>query len=693
MRKIFKFHFFEKEFWALTLAFFGLMSLGAFKGVAYNPNPWAICGFYSIFAASYFIPENILSGVPARIVQNRFILPGLTLLFLAAAFISVFPLKDWGKYIAEDDFPVVYYHTVKGLEALKQGGYFGWNSSLVGGYFTATEMGTNLILFIWPFLFAGWKVAYHMMLFSFFLLFPAAVFFYLKSAFPLEDSKKFIPVMPLAGILELVFIQDLLYFGMVGCFLGVVLAPAAFAFYERAKHGKAFAFPMTLLTLTLIFYAHLGVFFYTVLFLGVYTVVRPGWKVIRKLPVMGAMMFFTTLPFTIYQFLYPGYIISENEKYIPGGVTAYNWAQETLTKLVRVLWPGNWEFSNGAQFLFIFIALIIYVFVFARRYAFPAISAVAVVVIHIIYPMEYQLIFSRIHSMMPFFISAILGAFVAASYGGKRNIPVFIGTICLALAFIGSIWGPEKMRYLDPAQFSENKLVKVIKHLPGRFIAVENNQHFLHWGRVVIPEFHWIPLLQLETGKLFFSNGQDGFHHSPYRVHGFTGGYFRGKLIDECGIDEMNGILRKWGVKYLVMWNEKSKNYFSGYPQYYQKMGEYGPWNIFMFGGADLASAFVEGGGNAEVTDNDFYGKKVALAGVARGARVTLRSNYFPAWKAFYEGKSVPLENNDGEISFRAPAAGDSVIEMKYPRFTLVLLMALLAILASFLFFSRDGDK
>jgi hypothetical protein len=42
--------------------------------------------------------------------------------------------------------------------------------------------------------------------------------------------------------------------------------------------------------------------------------------------------------------------------------------------------------------------------------------------------------------------------------------------------------------------------------------------------------------------------------------------------------------------------------------------------------------------------------------------------NYFPAWTATTGGRSVELFAKDGQLAFNAPADGDYVVDLAYPR-------------------------
>jgi uncharacterized membrane protein YfhO len=80
------------------------------------------------------------------------------------------------------------------------------------------------------------------------------------------------------------------------------------------------------------------------------------------------------------------------------------------------------------------------------------------------------------------------------------------------------------------------------------------------------------------------------------------------------------------------------------------------------------------------VTDLDGYAKKVVLSGVEEGSRVTIRSNYFPAWKASYKGKDIPISSANGQLAFTAPASGNLTVDLKFPKYTALTIIAILAL-------------
>ena len=68
------------------------------------------------------------------------------------------------------------------------------------------------------------------------------------------------------------------------------------------------------------------------------------------------------------------------------------------------------------------------------------------------------------------------------------------------------------------------------------------------------------------------------------------------------------------------------------------------------------------------------------LAEVASGDEIVVRANYYPAWRAYSDGRELALYARDGQLGFRAPRSGSFVVRLAYPRYRAVSAVALTAL-------------
>jgi len=72
--------------------------------------------------------------------------------------------------------------------------------------------------------------------------------------------------------------------------------------------------------------------------------------------------------------------------------------------------------------------------------------------------------------------------------------------------------------------------------------------------------------------------------------------------------------------------------------------------------------------GAAMLTHLDFLGADVEITDAVAGDEVVVRTRYYPAWTASANGTPVALYDHDGQLAFRAPAAGTYTVALAYPR-------------------------
>jgi hypothetical protein len=136
--------------------------------------------------------------------------------------------------------------------------------------------------------------------------------------------------------------------------------------------------------------------------------------------------------------------------------------------------------------------------------------------------------------------------------------------------------------------------------------------------------------------------------------------------------------MRRWGVRHLFVWTETTRAYLARSGHFVERWRG-GRWSHFELADADLRSVVTTSGSGAR-RNLDFLGGEVALVDASAGEPIVVRANYYPAWRAFLEGQAVPLYSANGQLAFRAPRAGTYVVQLKYPRYGWLTLIAITSI-------------
>jgi hypothetical protein len=57
-----------------------------------------------------------------------------------------------------------------------------------------------------------------------------------------------------------------------------------------------------------------------------------------------------------------------------------------------------------------------------------------------------------------------------------------------------------------------------------------------------------------------------------------------------------------------------------------------------------------------------------------------LRTHFYPAWTAWFEAQQVPIIDSDGQMTLLAPRDGNFTIELRYPKRSWLIALALATI-------------
>jgi len=660
---------------------------------------------YRDISITYFVKLFLLVLVICVFILNtkisKYLFHKKIVFLITYCFILFYFFKKYGlffnSYIFYDDYPNVYATTKKGIDMLFQGGIFGWDSSLLGGYYSVADGNWNLSFFVIPFaLIFGCKIGYNVFYLFSFLAFPLLVYLCVKKLF--EENVKIATIsMYLSTIFLLSFFKTFLTYGTIDNLVGLEFYIINLALFENFLRKNKLSSFFLMLSVTLTLYAHISYFLCSLLTFVILLVIgREGKDDFKRAGLLFIFIFICTLPYTWYFLKYRAYFIEDVYHFVPHHFNfSFNFFIESLKKaLIGFVSTHRYIFSYD----FIKISpLPLFLWIFflgknrkAKIFVFAFLLIVFLLEVSSAFAGE---IIARMKYVYSIFFIIILSWIIekARKIGGFTRA---ITWYTLLFIFIG-FCHLQKDLFIPKTKFATIKdlseynstLVKKIKSLGGNLILFENCGNWYYATESKLKKrketpkkyIHLASLFTLETKKNFFSSNIEGFHHSIYRANAFVCGTYKGKFISEYSIDEINEVMRKWGIKYLVLWSKEAKEYFKSKRNFYKTIWEDGEWSIFEYLKSDPRSIAISNG-IGQVEHRDYFSKIIRLIEVKRGDRAVLRTNYFPAWKAYYQGRRLDLYDYKGQIAFDIPNDKDVIIYLKFPRFVLLNIFSVLTI-------------
>jgi len=535
------------------------------------------------------------------------------------------------------------------------------------------------------------NLAFHLLILANFLGFPLLV--YLASRRLLGKEKAALFAAWCAVGLLCGYGANILNWGMIPSFVSVNLFLLSLILLVGLLKGERLAGFFLVLVLSLSFFVHLGHFLHIILFLLIiylffslkpYEAKRPRWLGLLLLAVAFLMI---VSPFLSLLLRFKGYILTTNFwSPLPGGLAnivgylkgslfkalpGFSWDRVYFTfrldrflPLAVLLLPVafyNLKKRSTKEFL---TALLLLFFVFATLLKFIP---------------SLEILMGRLDFLAPAILALFMGSWL---YQASERNAYFVHILAVALLSfltLGYFFSGPPIKHLRDIRDYHTVLVDKIQGLDGHLILFENTaknnpkkDRSEDLQTIPGPHVHITNYLQQRTGKRFFSH--PGFDPHPYHIIRDTyivNGTYKGEDLQKMSIEEMNEILRKWGVKFLVVWSEGAKSYFGKYPPYYQFIYADPQYAIFEFLKAEPGSVATESG-QGEIISETHFEIALGLKSVKAGERVILRYNYFPLWRAFWQNggkrREIRLENYDGQISFISPAAGDYTVRLVFPK-------------------------
>lgn len=619
-------------------------------------------------------------GRPAqlgRLASTIFLLAGIGV--IVSALLSRLPPATWLQIPFKDDWPQLFQEAVNGVRLLSRGSVVGWNWWLLGGSPTSTEIAQSFaaLAFI-PMTIFGDRLGYHVLHAVLFLAVPVFVWWDLHH----EDPHTAI----LAAGFGCFFAAGLIggpigNSGDTNSLVGVCCAGLALMGSRAARLGRRWGGPVLLLGLTLALYSHVAFFVYALIYLAIEAAYFRDRAAAVRLVMATALAGIIALPVHWESIRYPSYVSFNNTVYDPGAPLNWRVFVATLYYNVEMLaFPHRW-FNDYRSLANVWLpALVVMALQPVRsRAAFYAVLAVATQILLRLNTSEAGAVFDRIQHMLPLLTAPALAGFVLRFAGTRR---LAIALVVLIGLYVQTSFAPirhvPELRAFDPA------LIDRIATLDGNMVLVEVSPHRdmdsdpnRRSPRTPF-DVHFEGLLPDVAGQRFYSQMIDGWVFNTFRGQVVGAGTWRGRAIEEAPVEVFVEEMRRWGVRHLLVWTDQSRDYLAGSGRFVERWRG-GRWSHFELPGADVRSV-VTPSGSARLQNLDFLGGEVQLENVGQGEPVIVRANYYPAWRAHVDGRSVDLYSSDGQLAFRAPESGSYLVRFEYPRYRLLSVAALTAL-------------
>lgn len=616
-------------------------------------------------------------GARARARLAAGILTGGVALLVTGA-LAAFPPATWRQIPFLDDWPGLLQLTLYGIELLGHGAVVGWQWAFLGGYHTSSDLSQSLALpALLPIVAFGPALGFHVFLGLITALVPLAVYADLRLDGDVDLARA---GAGLASITTAGYFGTVMRTGMANSTAGAAFVALALLGSHAAQRGRRWGGPLMVASLTLTLYSHAAFYLYAAVLLGVEVLLTRNWRHARLGMFAGVTAFVAALPVHWELLRYPDWFISNNLAFDPAN--RFDWAgfaSQLYYAAEILLRPGRW-FNDYVGLTHVWLVAIAWVAWRDRsRARFYAWATLALVLLLRFNAPQLGLISSRQMHLLPVVVAPALAGFLLNGLvGGWPLRASLVAVIALYVAVPMTA-----VPHLPGVRAFDAALVDRLSSRDGHLVLLENNPHWDMIGSpgrsTEEPRFgvHYEALLPDATGRLFYGQPQDGFHRSRFRGHSLAGGGWRGRAIDEVPHDEFVAELRRWGVRWLFVWTELSRDYFARDPRFAVRWTS-GAWTEYELLEADTRAVVTESG-RGSLDSISPVGGRVILNGVRHGEPVVVRTHYFPAWSATAGGRDVPLYDADGQLAFRAPADGDVIVTLRYDRRTWLGVLALVA--------------
>ena len=677
---------------ALTLALAWLNFLlttkwGSLPGALQGPR-WPFYAAALVAASALLFARRRDVGAPASIgigAARLFLAGGLAL--LAVALFSRLPLSTWNQLLLKDDWTELFQQAANGVHLLRRGSVVGWNWWMLGGYPTSTDIAQNMasVGFI-PMTLLGDRIGYHLLHFCMFLALPLIVWRDLRD----EDRETATLAAGFAAVFTAGYMVTLGNSGDTNSLAGVFCAALAMLGSRAARQGRRWGGPAMVLGLTLCLYTHSAYLVYAGIFLTLEAIYFRDRRAFVRLVIAGIFAGIAALPVHWESLRYPAYVSFNNTVYDPTAPKDWELALRTIYYNTEILaFPHRW-FNDYRSLCNVWLPVLAVAAFMLRgsRAGFYAAAALLAQVLLRFNTSEAGAIFDRIQHMLPVFAAPALAGAVSRLAGTRQLALALSAVIALyvATSFVPIRHVPE-LRDFDPA------LIDRVSAAGGNMVVVEVSPHRDMDADPVrrtpkTPfDVHFEGVLPTLRGQRFYSQMIDGWVWNIWRGQVVAAGTFRGRPIADTPVPDFVAEMQRWGVRELFVWTDPSRDYLNASGRFSERWRG-GLWSHFELTDPDPRAVVVPGG-EGELRNLDFLGGDVLVRQARAGDPVVVRTNFYPAWRATSAGRDVPLFESGGQLAFRAPAAGDFIVRLDYPRYHALSVLALLSLLLGAWWLSR----
>ena len=677
--------------WPAWLTFL-ILSLGV-VALQSEPGP----AFWWIWLAAVAIGPITVGGFCGALARRPHRLLGplgaaLILAPLVGYFLLLFPPSTWHHIVFTDDYGILYYNTVRDLEAFRAGGLFGWDPQVEGGRNLVLNL-RSMAPLVAPLLWLGREVAFHVVYFAAYLAFPLVVAALVRTSL-LSRGKEaaragFLWGLFTGGLFLLTFTANLYRFGMIYSMVAVDLLLMQLWMLDLVFRGRRLGALGLGLAVGLGVYVHLaqlamGLGFLVVV--GLHRTLRS-----RSLPPLdrlaGAALVAVgvALPYLAALWVQGDSITSQ---YLMGVSPVLLGLQEAgpLDAARLLAEKILWEFPGYFRILVLWLPLL-GLAMSPRGTWFGGLVWLAVLLmvgVFLAWMPTWGYSMLRLHLMIPVVLAPLAAEALRRTTGFGRG--ALLTGLALVFGFYpGMDWWPSPHHSGSSLQAVEGDLVGTVRDLPGHRVLFENSA-----GQSPLKDltrrYDVYPGDQVQrAGPLALASGRDLFAHAgwdPYAYHVLrdafiVNGAYQGNPLAEVDEADFEAALKRYGVEGMVVWSEGAKGFLRARPDRYEFLckirGRSDPvrvpsYTVFRYRHGDPRAVRVDAGEAAILHRGPFrYG--VVVRGARKGGALTISARYLPGWTACTEdGDRLEVMDIDGLLGVRMPRGGDHRVWFDFQR-------------------------
>ena len=643
--------------------------------------------FAALAAATVLALATRPKADPIEIPGVRLLIAGAWVL-LGAVFIAAFPPSTWWLIPIHDDWAPRFQSTVDGLRLLERGAVVGWNWGLLGGYQTSADLTQNLTMVVaLPMWLLGDRLGFHLLHLVLVVAIPLLVYLDARA----ESSPA---VARLTAFFALIcaigLFGTIVPSGDTNAIAGLFSMMLALTGSRLCRTGRSWGAALLVLGLVLAVHSHAAFFMYTGLFLSVEALFYRDWRMGVRVVLAGITAVIVALPQNVELLLYRDYFITNNIIYAKGPIDWAGVARKIFYNTELLVHPHRW-FNDYLSLTLVFLAVLVWLAVQpgrsrGRLYACFAVLTVGLLRLDV--PEAGYLMTRQMHVMVA--VAPLPLAWFVIHHSGDRRLAMALVAVIGLYVQTGFF----AVQHVDRIEDFDPTLVERVRSLDGAMVLLENSPHRdldadpnLRTERTPFSS-HFEMLLAEATGARLYGQGWDCWHWTPFRGQVVAGGSFRGQAIEVTPVSSFADEMRKWGVRHLLVWSSRTQAYLDRAPETFTVRETFGRWRHYEMTAADARSV-TTGTGSGRLEPIDPLSGRVHLSAVHRGDRVLARMNYFPAWSASSPSGPVELFAVDGQLAFTAPADGDYVVNLDYPRRRPLIALACIVFVGSILLLAR----